>query len=136
MNLLAIPFVQTVGLTEDQNGRLTLPFQTTVHNHLQTMHASAQFTLAETASGQLLLTLFPELEGKVLPVLRSSEVKFKKPATQELFAHATVSDEARLRFHKQLETKKRANITVDVSLEDKDGTVTCTGSFDWFVQAL
>ncbi|MCK4671138.1 MAG: DUF4442 domain-containing protein [Candidatus Aegiribacteria sp.] len=43
-----------------------------MQNHLQTIHASAQFTLAETASGEMLRIELPELVGKVVPIFRDS----------------------------------------------------------------
>jgi len=136
MNVTTIPFVQTVGIEQNPEGRLTLPFKQTVHNHLQTMHASAQFTLAETASGELLQIMFPELVGKVVPLLRSSEIKFKKPTTKDVCAYASISEDDRLAFHEQFNKKNRAVISVDVSLKDSDDVTTCTATFSWYVQGI
>ena len=77
MNVIEIPFVKKVGITQSANGELELPFSDETHNHLATMHASAQFTLAETASGEYLQTVFPDLVGKVIPVLRDASVKLR-----------------------------------------------------------
>jgi len=49
--------------------------------------------LAETASGEALQRLFPDLVGKVIPVLRDSQIKFKKLTTDTIHAIATISDE-------------------------------------------
>ena len=62
-----IPFVNHIGI-KDENNELSLEFKENVLNHIKTIHASAQFTLAETQSGLHLQKLFPELEGKVIPV--------------------------------------------------------------------
>jgi len=70
MNVAEIPFVKKTGIIKTENNELILPFTSDTHNHLKTMHASAQFTLAETASGEFLQTSFPDLAGKVIPVLR------------------------------------------------------------------
>ena len=134
MDVLKIPFVEKVGLTKRADGQLELAFKEDVQNHLATIHASAQFTLAETASGEALQQQFPELVGKVIPVLRDSEIKFKKPALQNIYAHASISDESRLKFTEQFSRKGRASISVDVSIQDREGTVTCVGIFNWFVQ--
>jgi acyl-coenzyme A thioesterase PaaI-like protein len=80
MDVTKIPFVEKVGIIRATEGELELPFTETIQNHLQTIHASAQFALAETASGEILATSFPELVGKVIPVLKDSQMKFKKPA--------------------------------------------------------
>ena len=96
MNVTEIPFVKKVGITQSLNGELELPFTDETHNHLETMHASAQFTLAETASGEYLQTLFPDLVGKVIPVLRDASIKFKKPAVKTIIAYPSISDESRV----------------------------------------
>lgn len=136
MNVIDIPFVKKVGIQKSANDELELPFSMDTHNHLQTMHASAQFTLAETASGELLQTLYPDLVGKVIPVLREAEVKFKKPALRNVIAYPSISDEAREKFERQFETKGRASLAVAVELKDSEGTITCIANYNWFIQRL
>lgn len=136
MNVLEIPFVDKVGIQKTKNGTLELPFTDDVHNHLQTVHASAQFALAETSSGELLQVLFPQLVGKVIPVLRDSTVKFKKPAMKNIYAYPSVSDEARENFISAFNKKGRALLSVDVEVRDTDNTVTCTAGFKWYIQSV
>lgn len=135
MDVIAIPFVEKVGIVRTEQGDLKLPFSTSIINHLNSIHASAQFALAETCSGEALLTLFPELVGKVVPVLRESYIKFKKPAKTAICGFPTVSEEAISKFREQFEKKRRSSITVDVEIRDSEGVVTSVGSFDWFVHA-
>ena len=52
MKVIEIPFVKKVGITKTENNKLELAFTADTQNHLETMHASAQFALAETASGE------------------------------------------------------------------------------------
>ncbi len=94
MNVVEIPFVKKVGINKNINGELELPFSENVQNHLQTIHASAQFTLAETASGEILQIKFPELAGKVIPLLRDLQIKFKKPAAKSISAYSSISTES------------------------------------------
>ncbi|GMR16482.1 MAG: hypothetical protein BMS9Abin31_0819 [Gammaproteobacteria bacterium] len=136
MNVIEIPFVKKVGITKTINNELELPFSNDTHNHLATMHASAQFTLAETASGELLQTVFPELVGKVIPVLRDANVKFKKPAVKNIIAYPSISDESREKFNSQFAKKGRASISVDVDIKDIENTLTCTARYNWFVQKI
>lgn len=136
MKLLEIPFVKKVGIERNSQNQLELSYNPAVYNHLDTIHASAQFTLAETASGEILQSMFPNLVGKVIPVLRDSTVKFKNPAIKSVSAHAFISDEAVEKFNRQFSTKSRALILVDVVLKDNEDTITCTGQFSWFVQAV
>lgn len=113
-----------------------LPAADALHNHLGTLHASAQFALAETASGDHLQGLFPELAGHVVPLLRGAEVRFRRPAKGAVYAVGSVAEVARERFIAQLQRKGRASICVEVEVRDADGAVTCGGSYDWYVQTL
>jgi len=136
MNVTKIPFVEKVGVKRSEQGLLELAFSEGVQNHLKTIHACAQFTLAETASGEILQTKFPELVGKVIPVLRDSQIKFKKPATKSITAVSYVSSESIQKFNDQFSKKGRALISVDVEIKDIENTVTCVGKFNWFVQSI
>ena len=136
MNVIEIPFVDKVGIQRNTDGALELPFNKGVQNHLETIHAGAQFALAETASGDILQESFPDLVGKVLPVLRESQIKFNKPAYKKIVAYPTVTAESLSKFNEQISKKGRALISVKVQVKDIEGTVTCTGTFKWFVQQI
>lgn len=136
MDVTEIPFVDKIGIQRNADGELELPFYAGVQNHLETIHASAQFALAETVSGEILQKSFPELVGKVIPVLRESQTKFKKPANKKIIAYPSVTAEALSKFDEQISKKGRATITVEVKVKDVEGTVTCTGTFKWFVQRI
>lgn len=136
MDILQIPFVKTVGLHRTEDGSLSLEMAHSISNHLNTMHASAQFTLAETASGEILIESFPELEGKVVPVLRDSKIKFKRPADTAVTAQASISQEASDTLLEQLNRRGRGSIEIHVELKDTAGKVTCSGSFNWYIQSI
>lgn len=136
MEITEIPFAKTIGLKKADSEILELHFEKNLHNHLQTVAASAQYSLAELASGDYLQQLFPELCEKVIPVLRDSRLKFKSPAQSKISAFPSVSKKAIAQFTKHFETKERALIVIDVSVKDTKGTVTSQGSFTWYVQSL
>jgi acyl-coenzyme A thioesterase PaaI-like protein len=136
MDVTKIPFVEKVGIQRNTDGEFELPFYTGVQNHLETIHACAQFVLAETASGEILQKSFPDLVGKVIPVLRESQIKFKKPALKKIITYPSVTAESLSKFDEQISKKGRAIISVEVQVKDVDGTVTCTGTFKWFVQLI
>jgi acyl-coenzyme A thioesterase PaaI-like protein len=136
VEIIEIPFVKKVGIEKTQEENLILSFDESNQNHLQTIHASALFTLAESASGEALLTCFPELVGKVAPVVRDSQIKFKKPAIKSVTAFPSISDESIAKFKEQYKKKNRSSITVDVTVKDSDENVVCVGSFNWFVQGI
>ena len=49
-------------------------------NHVGTIHASVQFAFAEASSGEFLLRHLGEAQSQLFAVLRTSDVKFRKPA--------------------------------------------------------
>ena len=78
-NLTQIPFAQLIKLQNSQGEYLfELANETIYTNHLGTVAAAAQFSLAEFASGQWLLNNFTDLADNTIPMLRKSEVKFKR----------------------------------------------------------
>ncbi|PHS35527.1 MAG: hypothetical protein COB07_13140 [Sulfurovum sp.] len=134
MPSIDIPFAKHVGIEKKEEGTLMLVETEVVQNHIQTIHGAAQFALAETQSGLYLRSLFPEYAEGVIPLLRSSSVKYKHPATKEIVAKATVDDENKKKFEAQFLKKGRASITIAVELRDSDDVVTMMGEFTWFVQ--
>jgi len=136
MDVTQIPFAKHIGIEKKEEGTLKLELIPTVQNHIQTIHTSAQYALAETQTGLFLQREFPELEGKVVAVLRGSSVKYKNPASSTLTAHASLKDESRKKFLTRIHKKSRASITVMVELRDEDDTITMTGEYNWFVQKL
>ena len=135
MRVTEIAFVELIGIKQDGN-ELSLEYKDDILNHVKTIHASAQFTLAETQSGLYLQNLFPELEGKVVPLLRGSTMKYKKPALKKIVAYASASDENIRKFKEQLFKKGRASIEVDIDVKEIDGTCTAQATFSWFVQKI
>jgi acyl-coenzyme A thioesterase PaaI-like protein len=136
MDATAVPFARLIGLRRNATGQLELPFSAVVHNHLGTVHASAQIALAETASGDLLVHLFPEWVGKVVPIVREARAKFRKPATGTLTAHPAIADELAGQFREQMDKKGHASLTIEVELLNREGEVTCRAAFDWFIQRI
>ncbi len=123
------PFTDYLGIETD-----TLAYETRLQNHLGSIHAGAQFTFAERASGMYLASLFPDIKAQVIPLLRESNMKYKKQALSALSAKASVDESQLQRFKKSFDAKGRASIVVDVALEDSEGDVVCVGSFKWFVE--
>ncbi len=134
MKVTEIPFVRLVGIEDEANG-LSLSFKKDVQNHIKSIHASAQFTLAETQSGVHLQKVFSELDGMVVPVLRESHIKYKKPALEKITAYAECTSEAIERFKEQFAKKGRGTIGVTVEVRDINDIVTSQATFNWFIQA-
>lgn len=138
MNITEIPFNKFIEIKSngEDDADLYLEFKDDLKNHLGTFHASAQFALAEACSGFSLLNNFPHLENFVVPVLRKSAIKFKKPASSDIKAKAEITSEQKEQFERQYDKKGRASIAVIVDVTTQDGTVTMTGIYEWFVQRI
>ena len=135
MNVADIPFNRFLGLR--LNGSvLALPADPKYQNHIGMVHASAQFALAEAASGQWLLTKFGDAAPDYLAVVRQVEVKYRRPATGELTAKAEVFPEEEQRFRDTLERRGRAAIEVHVQVLDAEETITLEATFEWFAQGV
>ena len=136
MDVTQIPFANHIGIEYKDEGTLKLDSTDIVQNHLQGIHASAQFTLAETQSGLFLQQEFPELVGKVAGVLRGSTVKYKNPATTSIYATAILEDSAKEKFLIQLARKDRAGVSITVELRDVNEVISMVGTFDWFIHKI
>jgi len=130
-----VPFADFVGIKEDDKN-VYLDFGDMVQNHIKSIHASAQFTLAETKSGLHLVSLFPSLEGKVIPLLRGAQMKYKKPALEKIIAYASVEEESLQKFNAMFEKKGRGSIVVKVQVKDIHDVLCSEGEFNWFIQAI
>ena len=58
-----IPLSEFLGISRNESGKLFLPISDNIKNHLGTVHAAAQFALAELASGKYLEDIFPEYKN-------------------------------------------------------------------------
>jgi hypothetical protein len=136
MDVTQIPFAKHIGIKHKDKSTLKLAPKDIVKNHIQTIHASAQFALAETQTGLQLQLAFPELVGKVVGLLRGSSVKYKNPATSSIYAVAKLEQGAKEKFLSQIERKGRASITLQVEVRDEKDVTTMQGEFHWFVQSI
>jgi hypothetical protein len=135
MDLAAIPFAKLIGITPSNNEFIfELVDDVKYTNHLGTVAAAAQFSLAEFASGQWMINTFPDIAPKVIPVLRKSEVKFKKPAFGKIRAKVNVSNEVIHEFTNQLTQSKRALISINVIVVNDNDEAVMHGTYEWFIQ--
>ena len=141
MDVTEIPFNRFLGIRkchDAEDGLLLLPESEYYTNHLNTVHASAQFALGEAASGEYLLQRFRDIVEKetLVPVVRKTDVTFKRPARGEIKASASIPDETARQTVASLEKKGRAIIPVAVQVTDRDGHNTMTATYEWFVQRI
>ena len=133
MNILSIPFNKLIGLEQSSDPAylLSLPAKMEYENHIQTVHASALFALAEASSGLFLLNEFAGLEN-IIPVVRNVEIKYRKPARGTILSTASlVTDKTEVL--ESLQRKRRVLIPVHVSLYDSNALLVMHATFEWFV---
>ena len=131
-----IPFNKFVGLkvSEKDGVLLELPEDERCCNHLGTIHASAQFTLAEASSGEFLLNTFPDLVDTTIPVVRDVEVKFRKPAYGKLYAKAECPKEEIENLRGALEKHGFVRLQVKVNVIDEKEVIVMKAKVDWVIQ--
>ncbi len=111
----------------------TIPFKDNLHNHFNSVHAAVIFSLAEATSAQFLLQNFEAFQNEFIPLLRSTQTKFKKPAFSSIHAKAEFKNATSELIINDLQTKNRALVTICVNIEDEDGRIVFTSELEWFL---
>jgi hypothetical protein len=135
MNVLDLPFNKTLLLKEsDEPGTvLMLDDGVKYQNHLGTVHAAAQYALAEASSGEILERNFGDWNGAYFPVVRRVEVKYKNPAKGRLFSDGFIEQKEVLKAKTELSEKGRTLVDVLVKVMDEGKNVTLETTFTWFI---
>lgn len=135
MNILTLPFNRLIEIQlSDREGFLLMLTDSKQYtNHLETVHASALFALAEASAGQFLLSNFPESEMNITPVVRQVSVKYKKPAIGPIYSSVTLVNNDVEHVMSELKTRGRVQLMVKVELFDSNQILVFTGDFEWFV---
>lgn len=139
MKATDLAYNRALGLRDAPAGAehlLEMPFAPLVHNHLGTMHAAAQFSLAEAASAECLQRRFGAEAGEVFAVVRGVEVKYRRPATGDLLAYGRPDDTTASQLLTELAAHGRANAVILIDLKDRSGTLTFHGKFEWFISRV
>ena len=132
-----IPFINTVGLRIDRIGRgeatATLPARTEVNNHLGTAHAGAVYTLGESASGGVVLSLFGDLLPGLFVALKEAKVAHHKAAPGDVVATARLTGDGRA-IRAGYEQSGKADFDVVVEMHVGELPV-ATMTYTWAVRA-
>ena len=113
---------------------LEMPETPLLLNHVGSVHASVQFALAEACSGEFLLRYLGDTQSQFFAVLRTSDVKFRKPAHGALRASARFAEGVADTLSAELTARGRVLASVLVEVADAQGVITMTGQYDWFLQ--
>ena len=134
MDVTKIPFNHFIGLKISNKDEyfLMLDNRHEYSNHVDTVHASALFALAEATSGHFLLNEFSELTD-IIPLVRKVETKYKKPATGIIFSKAKFQETQKEEVLDMLNQRGRTTLKVEVSLFDETNVIVMQSIFEWFV---
>ncbi|MFD7092493.1 DUF4442 domain-containing protein [Streptomyces sp. NPDC056730] len=129
-----VPMVRTLGLefleTTGERAVLRLPDQPDYHNHLGGPHAGAMFTLAESASGAIVLAAFGDQLQRAVPLAVKADIGYRKLAKGTVTATATLGRPA-AEVVAELDAGERPEFPVAVTLTREDGAVTGEMTVVW-----
>ena len=135
MNVLNLPFNKVLMIKKSviPDTIFMLENRVKYQNHIGTVHASAQYALAEASSGEIVERNFGDWKGAYFPVVRRVEVKYKNPARGRLFSVGSIDPAKAMKAKKDLSEKGRTFVDVKVKLVDEGKNITFEGTFTWFV---
>ncbi len=129
-----VPMVGTLGLEFDSLDETTavmrLPDQQQFHNHVAGPHAGAMFSLAESASGALVLANFGDRMAQATPLAVEATIRYKKLAMGDVTATAVLSRPAN-EILAELDAGQRPEFNVDVTITTSDVGVTGEMVIKW-----
>ncbi|MDX3237853.1 DUF4442 domain-containing protein [Streptomyces sp. ME03-5709C] len=129
-----VPMAATLGIefleTTAERAVVRLPDQPGYHNHIGGPHAGAMFTLAETASGAVVLAAFAERLSRAVPLAVRAEIGYKKLAMGPVTATARLGRPA-ADVIAELDEGERPEFPVTVAIQREDGAVTGEMSIVW-----
>lgn len=130
-----VPFVKTLGLEylDLEAGRavLRLSDDPAFHNHVGGPHAGAIFTLAESASGAVVIGSFEDLLPTVTPLAATATIAYTKLQKGPVTAEAVLGRDAADVREELARTGKTVQFPVVVTMTDASGEQTSTMTISW-----
>jgi acyl-CoA thioesterase FadM len=103
-------------------------------NHVGTVHAAAQFGLAEAASGATVVSAFADaLALGLVPLAARAEIAYRKPAQGDLLGVATLASAEQQRIRAEVAERGRSRFTVSVQILDSQGALVSEVTVQWVV---
>ncbi|MFD7614290.1 DUF4442 domain-containing protein [Streptomyces sp. NPDC059828] len=125
--LATVPMARTLNLefleSTAERAVVRMPDQADYHNHVGGPHAGAMFTLAESASGAIVIAAFGEQLSRAVPLAVKAEIGYKKLAMGVVTATATLGRPA-AEVIAELDAGARPEFPVEIAITREDGAVT------------
>ncbi|GGU93123.1 DUF4442 domain-containing protein [Streptomyces albospinus] len=129
-----VPMVRTLNLefleVTPERAVLRLPDQPDYHNHIAGPHAGAMFTLAESASGAIVLSAFGDQLSRAVPLAVRAEIGYKKLAKGAVTATATLGRPI-AEVVAELDAGQRPEFPVSIAIQREDEAVTGEMTVVW-----
>ncbi|MFG2599058.1 uncharacterized protein (TIGR00369 family) [Streptomyces sp. 840.1] len=129
-----VPMVRTLNLefleSTAERAVVRLPDQADFHNHVGGPHAGAMFTLAESASGAIVIAAFGDQLTRAVPLAVKAEIGYQKLAMGDVTATATLGRPA-AEVVAELDAGKRPEFPVAIRIQRADGAVTGEMTVVW-----
>lgn len=93
-------------------------------NHIGTMYAGVLFTAAELLGGAIALSTFDVT--KFYPVIKDMKISYRRPATGDVFAEATMSEELVAELSEKASADGKAEFEFETTLSDESGETVAT----------
>ncbi len=138
--LEAVPFNAYIGIQvlsiEPGRSKCKLPFKAELANHLGTLHAAAQYSLIEAASGAVLMGSFQDLSAESPSSFSAigAEIAYRAPAHGDCTADATLDSEDIEKAKVELAAQRKARVNVRVNLGDAHGTIATEAIIHWYIR--
>lgn len=130
-----VPFVKTLGLEylelDASRAVLRMRDEPTFHNHVGGPHAGAMFTLAESASGAVVIGSFEDLLPTVTPLAASATITYVRLAKGAVTAEAVLGRPAQDVRAELAETGETVQFPVQVTLRTEDGRTNAEMTISW-----
>ena len=130
-----VPFVATLGIEylelDAERAVVRLRDEPTFHNHVGGLHAGAMFTLAETASGAIVIASFEDLLPSVTPLAATATIAYQRLAKGPVTATAVLGRPSADVRRELDETKTTVQFPVTVTMATEDGTQTSEMTISW-----
>ncbi|MFD8824568.1 DUF4442 domain-containing protein [Streptomyces sp. NPDC059605] len=134
MLVATVPMARTLNLefleTTAERAVVRLPDQADYHNHIGGPHAGAMFTLAESASGAIVIAAFGDQLSRAVPLAVKAEIGYKKLAKGVVTATATLGRPV-AEVVAELDGGRRPEFPVVIEIRREDGAVTGEMTVVW-----
>ncbi|GHF55480.1 acyl-coenzyme A thioesterase PaaI-like protein [Deinococcus metalli] len=138
--LHAIPMNATVGvrITYVGVGWATgaCPDSAPYRNHLGTIHAAAQFLLAEAVSGAAFAGAFAAQLGHAVPLIERLDTHYIGRAVGDLSARAQIDPATIAGAHAAYAAEGKARLTVHVTVQDGENKDVMRAAAHWYLRSM